>query len=143
MRPPTVQPACDAKFRAYFEKFGSPDLTVARNHVTQCLNKLRGHKEWRADIVRGRRGLRRVVLCAGGDARALAVLLHSQVKGNGVELIMYAAHRGEPTGATPDAPMCLAGIRLIAEAALHDDTEDKFFQAGAFELAVRVAESVR
>ena len=55
---------------------------------------------------------------------------------------MYAAHRGDPSGPTPDAAMCLAGIRLIAEAALHDDTEDKFFQAGAFELAIRVAEAV-
>ena len=52
MRAPTVQAECDAKFRSIFAKFGDPDLTVARNHVTQCLNKLRGHKEWRADIVR-------------------------------------------------------------------------------------------
>ena len=46
-----------------------------------------------------------------------------QCKGNGVDLIIYAARRAEPSGPNPNNDMCLSGIRLIAEAALHDDTE--------------------
>lgn len=111
VRTPTPSDSCDAKFMPYFRKFTDANLQVAKQAVADCLTKLRGHKNWRPDIC----------------------------KGNGVDLIIYAARRAEPSGPNPSNDMCLSGIRLIAEAALHDDTEDNFFQAGAFELATHVA----
>ena len=63
-----------------------------------------------------------------------------QVKGNGVELLMYVFRKA--TSST-DPAFAKAAIRLVAEAALHDETEPLFFNAGAFELAARVARTVR
>ena len=52
VRTPTPSDSCDAKFMPYFRKFTDANLQVAKQAVADCLTKLRGHKNWRPDIVR-------------------------------------------------------------------------------------------